>query len=76
MDVNMPVMDGFTAAKHIRKLTTHHNKVPIVALTADAMEEDKERCLASGMNDFISKPFRLEEIHDVIKKYSDRLILS
>lgn len=73
MDVNMPVMDGFTASAHIRKLTSHHNKVPIIALTADAMEEDKERCLASGMNDFISKPFRLEEIHKVIKKYSDRL---
>lgn len=73
MDVNMPVMDGFTASAHIRKLTSHHHKVPIIALTADAMEEDKERCLASGMNDFISKPFRLEEIHKVIKKYSDRL---
>ena len=69
MDVNMPVMDGFTATGVIRQLPTHHNKVPIVALTADAMKEDKERCLASGMNDYISKPFRLEEIHNAIKKY-------
>lgn len=69
MDVNMPEMDGFTATEHIRSLTTHHRNVPIVALTADAMQEDKERCLASGMSDYISKPFRLEEIHGVIKKH-------
>jgi signal transduction histidine kinase/DNA-binding response OmpR family regulator len=73
MDVNMPVMDGFTATGLIRKLPTHHNKVPIVALTADAMKEDKERCLTSGMNDYISKPFRLEEIRDAIKKYCPAL---
>jgi signal transduction histidine kinase/DNA-binding response OmpR family regulator len=71
MDINMPEMDGFTATEQIRTLATHHRKVPIVALTADAMKEDKERCLASGMNDYISKPFRLEEIHEVIKKYCD-----
>jgi CheY-like chemotaxis protein len=69
MDINMPEMDGFMATELIRKLNTHHRNVPIVALTADAMQEDKERCLASGMNDYISKPFRLEEIHAVIKKY-------
>jgi signal transduction histidine kinase/CheY-like chemotaxis protein len=73
MDVNMPVMDGFTATAHIRELATHHNKVPIVALTADAMKEDKERCISSGMNDYISKPFKLEEIHEVIRKYCEVL---
>jgi signal transduction histidine kinase/DNA-binding response OmpR family regulator len=71
MDVNMPVMDGFTATTHIRALATPYCKVPIVALTADAMKEDKERCLESGMNDYISKPFKLEEIQQVIKKYCD-----
>ncbi|WP_133054850.1 response regulator, partial [Niastella populi] len=69
MDVNMPIMDGFMATELIRQLQTHHNKVPIVALTADAMKEDRERCLASGMNDYISKPFRVEDIHNAIKKY-------
>jgi CheY-like chemotaxis protein len=71
MDVNMPEMDGFEATGHIRKLPTGHKSVPIIALTADAMKEDKERCLESGMNDYISKPFRLEEIQSVIKKYCD-----
>lgn len=71
MDVNMPVMDGFTATGLIRRLPSNHKSVPIIALTADAMKEDKERCLKSGMNDYISKPFRLEEIQSVIKKYCD-----
>ncbi len=63
------------ATELIRKLNTHHCHVPIVALTADAMQEDKDRCLESGMNDYISKPFRLEEIHAVIKKYCPMLAL-
>jgi signal transduction histidine kinase/CheY-like chemotaxis protein len=69
MDVNMPVMDGFTATRQIRSSTTGQNKIPIIALTADAMEEDRERCLESGMNDYISKPFKLEEIYAIINKY-------
>lgn len=73
MDINMPEVDGFMATEHIRGLTTHHRNVPIVALTADAMKEDKERCINSGMNDYISKPFRLDEIHEAIKKYCPML---
>ncbi|AEW00013.1 hypothetical protein A4D02_25000 [Niastella koreensis] len=69
MDVNMPVMDGFAATRQIRTSTTGLSKIPIIALTADAMEEDKERCLESGMNDYISKPFKLEEIYSVVRKY-------
>mgnify|MGYP001226922046 CR=1 FL=1 len=71
MDVNMPVMDGFAAAGLIRRLPGSQNSIPIIALTADAMIEDRERCLESGMNDYISKPFRLEEIQSVIRKYCD-----
>jgi signal transduction histidine kinase/CheY-like chemotaxis protein len=69
MDVNMPVMDGFAATKKIRQLPPPLCGIPIVALTADAMKEDKERCLAVGMNDFVSKPFRLKEIESVLKSY-------
>jgi signal transduction histidine kinase/DNA-binding response OmpR family regulator len=69
MDINMPVMDGYTATGIIRELPDDKSKVPIIALTADAMKEDKERCLSRGMNDYISKPFRLEEIQFVLKKY-------
>ncbi len=73
MDINMPEIDGFMATELIRALTTHHRNVPIVALTADAMKEDKERCLESGMNDYIPKPFGLEEIYAVIKKHCPML---
>jgi CheY-like chemotaxis protein len=69
MDVNMPVMDGYTATKNIRLLPQPYCSIPVIALTADAMEEDKERCMEVGMNDFISKPFRLKEIEEIMNSY-------
>ncbi|MEH6449332.1 MAG: response regulator [Oleispira sp.] len=59
MDINMPTMDGITAAEKIRELSFPKNQVPILALTANAMMEDKERCINAGMNGFISKPIKL-----------------
>ncbi|HTE12797.1 MAG TPA: response regulator, partial [Chitinophagaceae bacterium] len=69
MDINMPVMDGYTATQKIRALPNPQSTIPIIALTADAMKEDKDRCLAIGMNAFVSKPFRLKEIEFVLKTY-------
>jgi CheY-like chemotaxis protein len=69
MDVNMPEMDGYTATRVIRRLPNPIGKTPIIALTADAMEEDREKCLQAGMNNFISKPFRIEEIESAIRVY-------
>ncbi|MEM7498963.1 MAG: ATP-binding protein [Pseudomonadota bacterium] len=65
MDVSMPVMSGIEATREIRALEHERDlaPVPIVALTAYAMEEDRERCVAVGMSDFVSKPFRR---HDLI----------
>jgi PAS domain S-box-containing protein len=68
MDVNMPEMDGIATTKLIRQLPEPYNRIPVVALTADAMQEDKDKCIAAGMNDYISKPFRLNEIEEVLKK--------
>ena len=68
MDVNMPEMDGFSTTKLIRKLPEPYGLTPIVALTADAMQGDKEKCIEAGMNDYISKPFRLDEVEAVLKK--------
>jgi signal transduction histidine kinase/DNA-binding response OmpR family regulator len=73
MDINMPVMDGFETTRHIREMFHKKKNVPIIALTADAMKEDKDRCLQVGMNDFISKPFRIKEIESVLDKYLPRL---
>jgi CheY-like chemotaxis protein len=69
MDVNMPIMDGYNATAKIRRLNSEHRNVPVIALTADAMKEDRERCLSIGMNDFVSKPFRLQEIEFILKTY-------
>ncbi|HEY6899866.1 MAG TPA: response regulator, partial [Puia sp.] len=69
MDINMPEMDGYTATRHIRQLSSAHRKTPIIALTADATPDDKEKCLRAGMDNFVSKPFRMDEITTVLKKY-------
>jgi CheY-like chemotaxis protein len=67
MDVNMPEMDGFATTRVIRSMGGDYLSIPIIALTADAMQGDKERCIEAGMNDYISKPFRLDEIENVLK---------
>ncbi|MFB9217380.1 ATP-binding protein [Vibrio sinaloensis] len=64
MDISMPVMDGLTATKEIRKFC---KDTPVIALTAHAMEQDKQACLNSGMNAFVSKPIRSKEIQRSIK---------
>lgn len=67
MDVNMPEMDGFTTTRHIRQMPDPHGSLPIIALTADAMSGDREKCIEAGMNDYVTKPFRIEEIEAVLK---------
>jgi len=62
MDVNMPIMDGILATEKIRELSFPKNQVPILALTANAMMEDKRRCIDAGMNGFISKPIKVEKL--------------
>lgn len=76
MDVLMPILDGFAATRKIRELEKELNKsTPIIALTAHAIEGFKEQCLASGMNDYLSKPVRMNYIFDILnniqKKNSD-----
>ena len=70
MDIMMPVMDGYEAARRIRKLAdpVHANK-PIIAMTANAFEEDVKAALAAGMNEHLSKPIRIELLYEIMKKY-------
>jgi CheY-like chemotaxis protein len=70
MDVLMPIMDGFKATRKIREVEKSTNThTPIIAVTANAFPEDKEKCLASGMDDYISKPFQPEDLIRKIKKH-------
>ncbi len=66
MDVQMPEMDGLEATKKIRELGI---KIPIIALTANAFEEDRKRCLEAGMDEYISKPIKIEELLNIISKF-------
>ena len=69
MDCQMPKMDGFSAAKYIRQMKGVKGKVKIIALTANAMQEDKKKCLEAGMDDYVSKPVKLKALQKVIEKY-------
>ncbi|MHB8628198.1 MAG: response regulator [Aggregatilineales bacterium] len=67
MDCQMPDMDGFETTRRIRRAENGHARhIPIVALTANALDGDREQCLAAGMDDYITKPIRLKQLHTVI----------
>ena len=68
MDVQMPEMDGLTASREIRRRGRQLRQPLIVAMTANAMKEDRQACLDAGMDDYISKPFRKQELEDLLRK--------
>ncbi len=63
MDCQMPVLDGYKAAAAIRQGPAPLNEIPIIALTANALAGDRERCLAAGMDDYLAKPLNREHLH-------------
>ena len=67
MDVQMPEMDGKAATQTLRRLG--FNAVPIIAMTAHAMKGDREMCLESGMNDYVTKPIKRETVFEMINRY-------
>ena len=79
MDVQMPVMDGFAATAVIRRREAEEptrRRIPIVALTAFAVKGDRERCLAAGMDDYLSKPIRRDQLAAVLARLGDRDVLA
>jgi len=66
MDIMMPEMDGLTAMREIRK-RPEWKRVPIIALTAKAMKDDQEKCLAAGANDYIAKPLDVEKLLSLVR---------
>ena len=69
MDCQMPVMDGYTATMNIRKLSKPFCDTPIIAISANAVTDEMEKCIASGMNDCLEKPVELSDLEEIFAKF-------
>ena len=67
MDCHMPVMDGFDATRQIRTREAGARRIPIIAMTASVMDEDRERCLAAGMDDYVTKPVNIKTLDAMLE---------
>jgi CheY-like chemotaxis protein len=68
MDCQMPTMDGFEASRRIRQMNQH--QPAIIAVTANALVGEREKCLQAGMNDYLSKPFQAEQLISIVRKWA------
>jgi signal transduction histidine kinase/DNA-binding response OmpR family regulator len=75
MDIQMPVMDGYTATEKIRTYNKKYKDIPIIAMTANTIDGDRDKCLKAGMNDYISKPISPEIISDILRKWLKKVII-
>jgi CheY-like chemotaxis protein len=71
MDCQMPVLDGFAATRAIREREQSQGlpRLPVIALTAGAFDEDRERCLAAGMDDFLTKPVDFDQLAATLRNW-------
>jgi osomolarity two-component system sensor histidine kinase NIK1 len=74
MDIMLPELNGFEITAEIRKWENEKNKkesIPIIALTANTLDNDKEKCLKAGMDEYLPKPFSAEELYSMIEQFSE-----
>jgi signal transduction histidine kinase/CheY-like chemotaxis protein len=72
MDCHMPEMDGFQATRELRRREPSGRRTPVIAMTAGVLDEDRERCLAAGMDDFVAKPVDLEDLRSTLARWTGR----
>ncbi|MBV6289639.1 response regulator, partial [Pseudomonas aegrilactucae] len=68
MDCRLPIIDGYEATRRIRQIP-HAAHIPIIALTANALQGDREHCLSAGMNDYLSKPFKRTDLQQILQRW-------
>jgi CheY-like chemotaxis protein len=76
MDCNMPIKDGWQATEEIRQMAGPNKMTPIIAVTANAMKGDREKCMAAGMDDYISKPVDRKRLQEVLSKWVSHSVRS
>ncbi|MET0533886.1 MAG: response regulator, partial [Steroidobacter sp.] len=69
MDCFMPELDGYGASRELRELEQTEHRVPIIALTANAMADDRAKCIAAGMDDYLSKPVNIDDLRKTLQRW-------
>jgi two-component system, sensor histidine kinase and response regulator len=72
MDCEMPLLSGYDATRELRHREQGHHRIPVIAMTVHALRGDRERCLASGMDDYVAKPLRPDELDRVLSRWAPR----